>query len=130
MKSYIVSLDIVTKSHSLDELSNILGVSPDSDSYSIGEIRGKGLSAYTVWKTSSSLSETAPLEEHLKRIMFITSQIALFRPNVLPADCSAKLNIGVMFESAYCSITIPAFIGEWIKDNAIDIEISCYPSLG
>jgi len=127
MKHIVVTLEISTKKHSIQELSRILGSEANDFSYSIGDIRGGRVSEYTVWKLESRISKTADLTEHLNNIQSIVSKKRILDAGKLPANCSILLNIGVFYYTAYCSITIPPDHWKWMDMNNISLEINCYP---
>src|SRR5579884_1417905 len=91
-----VSLDISSEYLTLSELSNELGMPPDSGSHSKGEPRGAGEFKSTVWKLFSPLSETTPLQDHIEEIA------RRFPPETvthrLPQNCRVFIDIGLIFD--------------------------------
>ena len=128
MKHFMVSLEISTKDYSLQELTRLLGLDGDDISYSIGDIRFKGeASEYTVWKLESRIPEKAGIVEHLNDIQSIALEKGVFDPGRIPANCSASLDIGILYDTITCSIEIPPNYWKWMAENNISLEIICYP---
>lgn len=133
MKEYIVSLNATTSSMALGDLSNKLGLEPNSVSHDLGSPRhstprlGQRVWEKTVWRYESNLDCNAHLDEHLKNVMSQIPKLQLDNSS-LPPDLKITLDIAVMFDTANCSVFIAP---QWLKEltlKGIAIEITCYPS--
>lgn len=132
MKEYIVTFEVSSPSLSLHELSDLLGMPGSPYSYSIGSAK-EGSSPLrqrvwncTTWRLDSDLEGRAEIEEHLQSIADKLPSINLDRA-ILPADVSLTLDIAVMFDTAMCTVLVPAkWIGVFSEYN-VNLVASCYP---
>ena len=129
MKEYLVTLEIITKDYSLQELEKLLNIKTASGSYSIDEIcglRGEHTTNSTALKLKPHIPKTADIVEHLNGIKSMVSEKKILDVEKIPANCSFLLNIGVLFDTPYCSVKIPPYYWNWMGENKISMEITCY----
>jgi hypothetical protein len=128
MKTFSVSLDVTSTKLSLHEIAARIGMEPSPDSHDKGSPRGRGSTwSATIWRLSSQPPESAPLKVHLEDLL------SKFHEGVLTSACAildaqVDLSIGVFFDEAYCSVSIPTGFLDAIKEYPVGLEITCYPS--
>lgn len=127
MKTFAVSLDIVTISETLAELSGRLRMRPSPTSHDRGSRRAKGVWEETVWRLESSAGETASLDEHCRWIFDRFPIATLRRPAILPSDAQVCLNIAIFFDTAMASLLIPSKYIDILYASGSNVEVSCYP---
>jgi hypothetical protein len=136
MVSYLVSVDIKTRSHLLSALSQELGVEPSVGSFDRGTPcpygRKKGTPhEHTLLRFESTAPETAPLPEHLKSIFSRLSIDRLRSPTALSGDWEIWLTIGMDFpveEIVYPELVIPPEYVHMLDGTKVGIDITFYPS--
>ena len=124
----MVSLDILSETATLADLSKALGVDA---SHGSSHERGSARPLHrvwekTVWRLESDVAENAPLSQHIENILQRVSTVKL--SGALPHDCTVYLNIGVTFETAMCSIEIPPASLQLLSKAGIRLLVNCYPS--
>jgi len=131
MKTFSVSLLIRSSSLSLDEMSSRLGRPHSSGSHTKGEPhalekRGRSPWSETVWRFDSAVSESAPVEDHIRNleVEFPPDELRA----LLPADCSVCLDIAIFFDTANVSVSLPRRRMEIVERYSADLEVTCYPS--
>lgn len=128
MREISVSLDIVSSTATLAELSSALGVNGSSGSHEKGDARpGHKSWEYTTWKCDSKVAEGSSLVEHFLSLFEQLPVSKLSERGVLPSDRKIYLNIAVMFDAAMCSVEIPTDCIRMLDGLDVMIEISCYP---
>jgi len=128
MKTFSVSLLVVSSSLGLVELTSKLGRQHSSGSHSMGDTSdGSKLWSETIWRLDSDAPETAALSEHLVRLeaQFPAKELR----QLVPADCTLRIDIAVFFDSANVSAAIARTGLKIIESYDADlVEITCYPS--
>lgn len=126
MNNYMVSLDLTTTAMNLQELAAIIGINGDPGSHDVGSPRpGNREWRATVLSIGSLVPPNAPLDEHLESIL---RRNPIPRASgVLPADSRLTLNIGVIFNTADCSIRLPAKTLQAFGNQGINLNVHCYP---
>ena len=130
MKEFLVTLEIITKDYSLQDIEGVLDLDGDYGSYSIGDICGLhdgGICKETVLKLRSRMQKTADIIEHLNDIRSMASEEKVLDIEKIPDNCSILLNIGILFDTLNCSIAISPDYWRWMDENSISLRITCYP---
>ena len=127
MKEFTVSLDIVSPSLTLAEISAKLGRSHSEDSHNKGDVRAMGRRfAKTIWRLGSKAQPNATMTEHLTNIVSQLSPTE-FRRTVRPDDpVTVCVNVGVMSEGM-ASVTFTTDTVDIIRAYGASLEISYYP---
>ena len=128
MKQFIVSFEISTTKYSLSDLSSKIGLQYASGSYDKGKKRYGRTAEQTVWKLFSHHPESASLEDHCQYIFKLLSNIDMSKLQELQEDCGLYLNIGVLYDSNTCSVSIANSYIELVNKYGLSIDISCYPT--
>lgn len=127
MKEYLVSIDVTSDQMSLQEITELFGIEAGPDSRNKGSADALGrFYAQTEWKVNSELPNKALLTEHFA-FPARRFDLAELRNRRLPEGARAFINIGVLYDSAYCSIEIGS---DWLQTFAsfgFGLNISCYP---
>ncbi len=125
MLTFQVSLNVVSQSLALSELTNRLGRSPSSGSHNKGDPRGTGQFRSTVWKLFSSLSDTATFQEHMNDIARQCPPESFVQ--AVPDDCRVYIDIGLFFDTWNSAVAISHETLALINAYEAEIELSCYP---
>ncbi len=128
MKSYSLSIAIVTERYSLDEISPVLGLAYSSTSHDLGSRRGKGTWNQTIWRLESGAAETASLVEHIESLRSKFSRVNRQQRDALGENCRWLLEVAVYFDTAMCSIEMPRSVAELLTELDLELTLSCYPS--
>jgi hypothetical protein len=122
---YLVSLDLVSKSLSLSEISKVLGLPAHASSHELGSPRGQNTTwGITVWRHSSELPVTAPLESHLASTLKSFPWGALKKEPLRSAR--VVLNVGVFVDRLMTSVILPASALKSLNRATVEIEITVY----
>jgi hypothetical protein len=131
VKTLRVSLLVTSSSVSLDELSLKLKRPHSSGSHEKGEAHvlakhGRPPWSKTVWRFDSSVSESAPVKDHLEdlKVQFPPAELRA----LLPPDCTVCVDIAIFFDTVNVSASIPCEVMEIIAAYHADLEVTCYPS--
>ena len=127
MKNFTVSFGVESHSHTLEELSSLMGMPAHSGSYEKGKMRGGSIAHSTVWKMFSQIVKSAPLEEHLDSILKATTSTKVFEKGLLPDGCKLVLNIAVFYDTVDCTIGIGTKFLSWLAEHKINLEVASYP---
>jgi hypothetical protein len=122
-----VSLLVISRSMSLDELSSKLGRVPSSGSHSKGDAGPRsGPWSETIWRFDSDAQETMPAQNQLERlaVQFSASELK----QVLPPGCDVSIDIVLFFNTVNVSATISSRGIEIVDSYNANLEINCYPS--
>lgn len=131
MREHLVSADIVSSSHSLEELAAALGAAPGEGSHSRGESRAGGrIWRVSVWRLSSNETEATPLVDQVRRLEERSRELELLPPGRLPEGATATLNIGVISDTATLTVSLPPESLLPFLNAGFDLEISFYPAEG
>jgi hypothetical protein len=133
MKGLMVSLDLSSQSLSLEDISARLRISPSSGSHNKGDARPspdatQRIWNQTIWRLESNLPKSSPLERHLNNLVAHCSPQELARSGLLSGVCSARVNVGILFDTVDVSISISPAALSIVSDYGANLEISCYPS--
>ena len=103
----LVSIDLVSKTATLAEISAAIGMEPDVNiSHEIGQPLRKGkLWQQTIWRLGSGCPDTAPITDHMDALLRAFPFDALRDRSRLPADLLADLNIGVI-QPYFCNTLV------------------------
>src|SRR5947209_3581725 len=118
MQSYLVSLNVVTSSILLSEVSNRLGMQPSVGSYELG---APGLGSKkrprteTLWRLNSMAAEDAGLEEHLQSIWDRIPNVLLTERDSLPSDCAIWLDIAMYYPEETMVFPPVRIASSWIQ---------------
>jgi len=127
MKHLIVSLDLMSDSLTLDDLSRIFGSSPSEDSFSRGDIGPLSrIRTYSLLRFELSADEGAACEEHLATLKTDIARIDAHLDRLGSVDVSLLLNIGVFFTTANGSVEFaPVTLRN--ETTPLRISVTAYP---
>lgn len=127
----MVSLDVVSASMPLAELSTILRRKPSTaSSHDKGSPRktpeGDEKWEETIWRLDSDEPRSDPLKVHIKGLA------KLFPPEelvaILPSQCSVVIAAAVMHDAYAPTLVVPPSSIEIIKAYRATLELSFYPT--
>lgn len=128
MRSFSVSLDVLSADLTLEELTAKLGLKPSPDAHGLGSPRGRGATwQVTVWRLSSEEPESASLEEHCGSVLARAGSAGVLQAASALENVQAVLNVGVFFYTASCTVTFPDFCLRTVCEHRVRLEVSCYP---
>jgi hypothetical protein len=131
MKEFLVDLEIVSSTCSLQELSHLIGAPPGSGSHARGEPAAAGrVWEQTVWRLSSNAGETAELERHLEDLGERAEELGLLDPEKLPSDLIRTLRVAVLHDGASCSVEFSSVALFRFLAARFNLEVSLYPTAG
>jgi hypothetical protein len=137
MKRFMVTLNVVSSCLRLIDLTTILakdsspGARDKDDPIKVAKV------SRSVWKLASPLPEQQPLEDHIRWIFSVLPPTDLMR-RLDGASRSANrdlgielvISVGVLFDTATCSIQLSSKLFALFAGSGIGLEITCYPCLG
>lgn len=129
MSEYLVSIDVVSCSHSLEEIVAALSAAAGEGSHSLGEPRPGGRKwGVSVWRLSSDQREGISLVDQVSRLEARCRELELLSPGRLPEGATATLNIGVI--SATSTLTVDLLPESLLPflNAGFKLEISFYPA--
>ena len=127
MNDLLVSLDIVTPSAKIAEITSLLGIEPSPDkSHDLGSPRSRGTWSVTVWSLISPVEESAPLAEHLTSLFTQIAKVGPERFARLPKDARIYLGIGAFCEGPNMNLLIPPGFLKEMAALGIGLEVSFY----
>ena len=129
MKTFSVSLDVVSSRWHLNELTTQLGTEPSSDSHDLGSPRGRNQAwQVTIWRFGSQEPESASLEHHCENVLSRANSAGVLKSLRSIPDIRATMNIAVFFDTASCSVLIPSASLEVMARYGLQLLVTCYPS--
>jgi hypothetical protein len=126
VKEFLASLDIVTSSASIAEVTAILGTEAAGSSHDKGSPRFDGTWEKTIWKLESPEPEAAPIERHLDSLLQELARIGRERLSRLPPDAEMTLTVGILCYGPMCSFVIPRKFMGMIYALGLDLELDWY----
>ncbi|AGA25729.1 hypothetical protein [Singulisphaera acidiphila] len=121
MKKYIVSFEIASFLHTLQELQNILNLPSMDDCKDLGE------SGVTVWRVYSLAEPAASIEDHFQSLLTEIKKATLDFAVLKSSDnVELYLNVACMFDTANCSVLITRSMIELAVQLDAEIEITTY----
>jgi len=131
MSEYLASVDIVSRSHSLEQLSEALCAQPGGGSHSRGEPRPGGRRwSVSVWRLSSDQHDETSLVDQVRRLEERSRELELLSPGRLPQGATAILNIGVISDTSTLTVDLPPQSLLPFLKAGFRLEISFYPAEG
>ena len=130
MKEYSVFLDVVSTELRLQDLTERIGMKPSDSAHDLGSpriLRG-GVWTETVWRLESDAPETAPLEDHCRNVLTQARSGGVLEAIHHLQGIRALINIAAFFDTAMCTVTIPAVCLEALRDYPLGLEVTCYPA--
>lgn len=127
MQKYMVSVDVTSDQHSVDEISDLFGIEAGVGSSNKGDLLPLNkVCTFTTWRVESELPGMAPLDEHFA---YLAALFGLDQPSDrrLPEDLHKYVSIGVLHHTYTCSVQIAAKWLGMFAANGIDLEVCCYP---
>lgn len=108
MPSYLVSIDIVSESRSLAELTQLLGAAPDPEISHDGGSSRSATSKWkeTLWRRSSKVQEGASLDEHILDVLSRTPFIEGIQTLIGSDGVRANLDVAIFLDSWNESFTL------------------------
>lgn len=133
MKRFTIRLELRTKNISLEKLAHLTVFQLSDASRNIGDLAGDGRPfAMTVGviEAEPSKGEFISGDLHLVTQCLIDKLVAGHFDDDLGSLNSIALvaNIGVLFDTADCSLEISPAHSQYFGQRNIDISISCYPT--
>jgi hypothetical protein len=124
----LVSIDVVTRLASLDELSASLGLSPTTSvSHEKGSPRStKHVWDATVWRLDSGCHRSVPIAEHIGALLKIFPIEKLRDRSRLPQDVQIDLNVGVMAPFFCRTLEIPSDCLKRLGEAGISMSVAVY----
>jgi hypothetical protein len=111
MTRLLVSLDVMSDSLTLEELTRNFGFSLSENSFSRGEIDDLGRTRkYSLLRFESPADEGATCDEHIATLKTDIDRIDAQLDRLGRVDVSLLLNIGVLFTTAYGSVEFATVI--------------------
>lgn len=127
-QTFSVSIDVMSETLSLSELTRLLALVPSDESHDKGSPQPRGRRwNVTTWRVSSQVPESASLDAHCEDAVTRALAAGLFGPVPVPQDVKVVLNIAVFFDAAYCSIILPPSCLRAIRGYPIEVDVTCYP---
>jgi hypothetical protein len=128
MNKTTASLDIVSNSHNLSELSAFLQIAPSASSHDKGASRGRGrIWSESILRIDSALSRENPPGDQIQKLLLEYNRLFLVE-KLRGIDARTIMNVAVMFESAYVSVKIdPELMAEMARYK-IALEVTAYPT--
>lgn len=128
MRSFSVSLDVLSSDLRLEELTAKLGLKPSPDAHDLGSPRGRDATwPVTVWRLSSEEPESAPLEQHCESVLTRARSAGLLEAVSTLENVEVVLNVAVFFDTASCTVAFPDSCLRMACEHRIRLEVSCYP---
>ncbi len=124
----LVSIDVVSVSATIGQLSLALGMKPTCDiSHERGGARGGGgVWSMTIWRLDSGCPRSAPVAEHIDALLKIFPIEELRDRSRLPQDVRIDLNIGVMAPFFCHTLAIPSDYLKRLGEVAIALTVAVY----
>ena len=124
----LVSIDLVSKTATLAEISAAIGMEPDVNiSHEIGQPLRKGkVWQQAIWRLGSGCPDTAPITDHMDALLRAFPFDALRDRSRLPADLLADLNIGVIRPYFCNTLVIPNDRLRKFVELGINLSIDVY----
>ncbi len=124
----LVSIDVVSASATIGQLSVALGMKPTIDiSHEMGSSRARGgVWSLTIWRLDSGCPSSAPIAEHIGALLKIFPAKALRNRSRLPPDVRIDLNIGVMATFFCHTLEIPSDYLRRLGEAGIDVTVAFY----
>ena len=124
----LVSIDVVSVSATIGQLSIALGMKPTCDiSHERGSSRGGGgVWSMTIWRIDSGCPSSAPIAEHIGALLKIFPIEELRNRSRLPPDVRIDLNIGVMAPFFCHTLEIPSDYLKRLGEVGIDLTVAVY----
>lgn len=125
-KDCLISIDVITRQASLDDMTKLFGVSPANSSHSKGGMRSpKRKWMDTLWRFDTGLGEGAPLADHWMEIKKRFPFKRLVK-NDVPSDVSVFLNVGLFTRQSSTSMSLPSDLLRILGKYGVKVEISFY----
>ncbi|HUA33089.1 MAG TPA: DUF4279 domain-containing protein [Candidatus Binataceae bacterium] len=130
-RELLVSLDILSASMSLAELSAALRYEPSAaSSHDKGSPRktprGDEKWQETTWRLDSDEPKNNPVEVHIARLAKLLPPEDLVA--VLPSECKVVITAGVMHDAYAPTLDVPSASIEIINAYRAELELSFYPT--
>ncbi len=124
----LVSIDVVSVSATIGQLSMALGMEPTcAISHERGSSRARGgVWSMTIWRLDSGCLSSAPIAEHIGALLKIFPIEELHDRSRLPADVRIDLNIGVMAPFFCHTLAIPSDYLKRLGEVGIDLTVAVY----
>lgn len=127
MKHFLVSLDVMSSSLSLNELTQAFGSSSSPDSFNLGDTDNVGrIRKYSLLRFESSADESALCEEHIATLKTDIERIDAHLEQAGKIDISLLLNIGCFFTTANGSAEFTA-VTLRNSTTPLRISVTAYP---
>lgn len=129
MKQFLVSLDVVSSTLTLEELTAAIGASPGSASHSVGSARPGGRTRrYSVWRLPSEAGEGASLAEHCQWLRGRAGGLGLLDRPSLPEGADGLLKIAVMNDAVTSTVEVLPEDALPFLSVGFALEITFYPT--
>ncbi len=129
MRSFFVSLDLLSRQGALSDLTAAMGCPGGTASHDRNTPHPSGRSwERSLWRLDSTLPESAPLEDRIQALISRSRSLPLKDNPALPADLEKVLNIGVCFNGAETTVSLSPEILAWCAGLGIEVSMSAYPS--
>jgi hypothetical protein len=127
---YLVTLEVYSTKHSLNDLNDLIGIAGDGVSLNIGDTGPRGVREYTIWRLTSDLVQhKTSLSDHVTSLFarIPPERVAMLNSKI--SDIEAVLNIGVLYPDSNmtCTIRLPYSVVQLCNRSSIGVEITTYP---
>jgi hypothetical protein len=127
MARLLVSLDVMSDSLTLEELTRVFGLSLSQNSFSLGEIDDIGrVYKYSLLRFESSAGDDATCDEHIANLKPEIDRIDARLDRIGGIDVNLLLNVGLLFADAYGSVEF-APVALRTATVPLRISVSAYP---
>lgn len=124
-----MNVSILTQRLTLNEISAITGIHCSSTSHERGSTRGaRDHWAQTIWRLEANVGELVPLGEHIDALRASLGKVDRQSREQLREGCRWILDIAVFFDTAACTVELPASAMTLLTDWDLELSLSSYPS--
>jgi hypothetical protein len=130
MTEFMVSVEIVTREADVAEISRVLGIPGSPSSHNRGDRRGFKGDVWdgAVWKIESGLEGKRSVSDHVSGLLPRVIPALIRERAQLPKDCSVYLNVGAIFHTLTCSVSLSPEHLRQLSEAGISLEVTCYPA--
>lgn len=127
MARLLVSLDVMSDSLTLKELTRTFGLSLSQNSFSVGEIDDRGkVYKYSLLRFESNAGDNASCDEHFADLKPEIDRVDARLGSLGMIDVNLLLNVGLLFTEAYGSIEFAPVVLRTTR-VPLRISVSAYP---